>query len=68
MERNISVWLPVMHPLLDTWPATQACTLTGNRTGDLSVHRLALNPLRHTSQGWTVSIENFLKADLLHQI
>ena len=30
---------------------TQACDLTGNRTGDPLVHRLALNPLIHTSQG-----------------
>ena len=22
-ERNISVWLPLVHPLLGTWPATQ---------------------------------------------
>ena len=29
-ERNISVWLPVICPLLGTWPATQACALTGN--------------------------------------
>ena len=36
-------------------PATQACALTGNQTGDLSVCRLALNPLSHTSQGWVVS-------------
>ena len=34
-ERNISVWLPLLCPLLGTWPATQACALTGNRTGDL---------------------------------
>ena len=27
-ERNISVWLPLMHPLLGTWPVTQACALT----------------------------------------
>ena len=39
------------HPQLGTWPATQACALTGNRTGDLFVHRLGLNPLSHTSQG-----------------
>ena len=32
-------------------PATQACALTGNQTGDLSILRLALNPLSHTSQG-----------------
>ena len=29
-ERNINVWLPLMHPLLGTWPATQACALIGN--------------------------------------
>ena len=23
-ERNISVWLPLTHPLLGTWPATPA--------------------------------------------
>ena len=38
-------------PLLATWPATQACALTGNGTGDPLVHRLVLNPLSHTSQG-----------------
>ena len=32
------------------WPETQACALTGNRTGDPLVHRPALNPLNHTSQ------------------
>ena len=52
-ERNIS-WLPLTCPQLGTWPATQACALTGNRTSDLSVCRLALNPLSHTSQGWIV--------------
>ena len=34
-----------------TWSATQACALTGNQTSDPLVHRLALNPLSHTSQG-----------------
>ena len=29
-ERNINVWLPPMCPQLGTWPATQACALTGN--------------------------------------
>ena len=33
-EKNINVWLPLTHPLLGTWPATQACALTVNRTGD----------------------------------
>ena len=32
-------------------PATLACALTGNQTGDLSVRRPVLNPLSHTSQG-----------------
>ena len=30
---------------------TQACALTGNQTSDPLVHRLALNPLNHTSHG-----------------
>ena len=33
-----------MLPLLGTWPATQACALTGNRTDDPLLHRPALNP------------------------
>ena len=34
-ERNINMWLPFACPLLGTWPATQACALTGNGTSDL---------------------------------
>ena len=34
-----------------TQTTTQSCALTGNRTSDPLVHRLALNPLSHTSQG-----------------
>ena len=37
-ERKINVWLPLVCPLLGTQPATQACVLTGNRTGDPLVH------------------------------
>ena len=33
-EKNINVWLPLMWPLLGTWPTTQACALTGNQTSD----------------------------------
>ena len=51
-ERNINVWLPLSLLQLETWPATQAPALTGNRTGDPLVHRTALNPLSHTSQGY----------------
>ena len=50
-EKNINVWLPFRVPLLGTWPKTQPCTLTGNCTGNPLVHRLALHPLSHTSQG-----------------
>ena len=50
-ERNINLWLPLMCPLLGTWPTTQACALTGNQTSHPLVHRLVLNPLSHTSQG-----------------
>ena len=39
-----------------TWPATQACALTGNRTGDLLVCRPAFNPLSHTSQGYSIHL------------
>ena len=49
-ERNINVWLPFTSHSLGPWPATQACALTGNRTCDLSVLRLVLNLLNHTSQ------------------
>ena len=33
-DTHINVWLPLMWPPLGIWSATQACTLTGNRTGD----------------------------------
>ena len=38
-ERNINVWLPLMCPLLETWPAIQACAPTGRQTSDTLVHR-----------------------------
>ena len=28
------MWLPLVHPLLGTWPATQACVLTRNWTSN----------------------------------
>ena len=59
-ERNINVWLPLARPLLETWPATQACALTGNWTGDSLVRRLALNPLSHISQSLFILFYSFL--------
>ena len=43
--------LPLARPQGGTLLGTQACALTGNQTGHLSVLRLALNTLSHTSQG-----------------
>ena len=40
------------HMTAGTEPVTQACVLTGNRTGDPLVHGPALNPLRHSSQAF----------------
>ena len=51
-KRNINVWLPLMRPLLGTWPATQACSLTGNLTVTLWVTGPRLVHWGvHTSQG-----------------
>ena len=46
-KRNINVWLPHTLPLLGTWPATEACALTGNRTGDPLVCRPAQSTEPH---------------------
>ena len=59
-ERNINLWLPLVRPLLGTWPATHTYVLTGNWTSDPLVHSPALNPLSHTSQG----NEDILMADI----
>ena len=54
-ERNINVWFLLTHLYLGTRPTTQACALTGNQSSIPLVHRPALNPLSHTSQGlWCV--------------
>ena len=57
--RTINMWLPLMLPLLGTWAATQACALTGNRTGNSLVFRPGLNPLSYTSQGFDVFKNGF---------
>ena len=55
-ERNINLWLPLMHPPLGSWPTAQARALTGNQTSDLLVCRLAHNPLSHINQGYFTTI------------
>ena len=49
--------LPLVCPQPGTWPATQACALNRNRTGDLLLCRPAFNSLSHTRQG----LKNMLK-------
>ena len=60
-ERNFSVWLPLIHSPLETWPATQACALTGNRTNYSLVHRLVLNPLDLYRPGSTYNFRYFIR-------
>ena len=49
-EKHQCVVASHVPPPQGTWPATQACALIGNWTGNPLVCRLALNPLSHTSQ------------------
>ena len=49
-EKNIDR-LPLAHTQPGTWPATQACALTGNVT-DSSVCWTTPNPMSYTSQGY----------------
>ena len=60
-ERNINVWLPLTHPLLGTWPATQACVLTGNRTCDHLVYKPVLSPLTYTRQVQVFTLHDIIK-------
>ena len=51
-EKHGCVFASCAPPTGDlTWPASQACALTGNETSHPLVLRPALNPLSHTSQG-----------------
>ena len=58
-ERNINAWLPLKHPLLGSWPTTQACALIGNQTRNPSVHRPALNQRSYTIQGYALFLKIF---------
>ena len=52
-QHVVASWV---SPPSETQPATQACALTGNWTGDPLVRRPALNPLSHTNQGLMVDV------------
>ena len=47
-------------PHTGDWSETQECAPTGNQTGNPLVHRLALNPLSHTSHGYIILFEAIL--------
>ena len=47
-------------------PATQACALTGNRTGDPLVHRLGLSPLSHRSRGQMILLLQMMSEVAVH--
>ena len=64
-KRNINLWLPLMSPLLGTWPATQACTLTGNWTEDPLVCKPVLNPLTYQPGHSLVSFKLILDTVLV---
>ena len=49
--RNSNMWLPLAHPLLGTWPTTQAWSLTGNQTCNPLLQKPTLSPLTYTSHG-----------------
>ena len=53
-ETNIT-WLPITFPQSGTWPATQACALTGNQTYDLLLFRTMPNVLSHPGEDPTNS-------------
>ena len=60
------MWLPLTHPLLGTWPATQAGALNGNRpfgsqadTQSTESHQPGQNLILFTGNLYIVSIAKF---------
>ena len=67
-KRNIDQ-VPLACPKLGTWPTTQAYALTGNRTSDPLVRRLALNPLTTPARAYYLFIDEEIEAqkdELVH--
>ena len=48
--------LPLVCHQLGTWPATQACALTGNQTHSLLVYGTMLQPAEPPGQGWSLTL------------
>ena len=63
-ERETSIRLPLARPQQGTWPTTQACALTRDRTSDLSSCGWLPNPLSHTSQ----SSHYYFSTDSIHHL
>ena len=59
-ERNINVWLPLMGTRLGTWPATQSCALTSNRTCDPLIHSQASTQSTEPHQPWPKIVKYLL--------
>ena len=59
-ERN-SDRLSLSHPQLGIWPTTQACALTGNQTGNLSVCRLAQSSEPHQPRQYSDILKALLE-------
>ena len=62
-EREKSIGCVLHAPWLGSKPATQACALTQNRTHELSVCGMTLNPLNHTGHSRFYSLtKKYLKS------
>ena len=60
--RETAIWVPLSHPQLGTWPATQACALTGDWAGgtqSTEPHQPgpALNSFAHVLRSETAGLQ-----------
>ena len=55
-----NVWLPLICPLLGTWPSAQAYALTGNRTSDPLRSQADAQPTEPHQPGQVMTFNNLL--------
>ena len=66
MCKRYSDRMPLAHPQLGTWPATQTCALTGIEPETLRfTGQPALNPPSHTNQGYVYCFKKLKNTYLL---
>ena len=65
-ERNINVWLPLMCPLLGTWPTTQSCALDWESNQQPFDSQANTQPLSHTRQGRVFTCIFLITNDVEH--